>query len=73
MALRILKEKKIIKLCCCHDSSIVYADDCILNTIKNSKIFLVATCDKDLKKRIRKISSVPIISIKKKKFKLIIK
>mmetsp|Transcript_19069 Transcript_19069/g.38892 ORF Transcript_19069/g.38892 Transcript_19069/m.38892 type:complete len:147 (-) Transcript_19069:144-584(-) len=68
LALRVLREKKIIKLTCSHSSSLIYADDCILHTIKNNKNFLVATCDKDLKRRIRKISGVPVISIKKKKF-----
>ncbi len=71
MALKILKEKRIIKLSCCHDSSIIYADDCIIYTKKIFQHFLIATCDKDLRRRIQKISSTPIISIKKKKLKII--
>lgn len=70
LALRVLKAKGIIKLSCCHDSSIIYADDCIFQTVKTFRHFLVATCDKDLKRRIRKISFTPIISIKKRKLQV---
>ena len=64
-------QEKIIKLGCLHPSSIVYADDCILNFIKNKNFFTVATCDKDLMRRVAKISETPVISIRKKKFNLI--
>jgi len=71
LALKLLRQEKIIKLGCLHLSSIVYADDCILNFIKNKNFFIVATCDKDLMRRVSKISETPVISIRKKKVNLI--
>lgn len=32
------------------------------------KCFIIATCDKDLKRRIRKIPGVPIMSIAQRKY-----
>ena len=34
------------------------------------RIYVVATCDKDLKRRIRKIAGVPLISIKERKYQV---
>jgi len=68
LALRCLMDKRIQKINCLHPSEIIYADDCICETIKVFKIFFVATCDKALKLRIKKITSTPVVSIRKKKF-----
>ena len=38
-----------------------YADDCLVNRVTQHKAYIVATCDKDLKRRIRKIPGVPIM------------
>lgn len=45
-----------------------YADDNIVKLVTESKCYIVATCDKDLQRRIRKIPGVPIISIKSRRF-----
>lgn len=68
LALRCVRDKRIQKLNCLHSSKIIYADDCICETIKVFGIFFVATCDKALKVRVQSTRPTPIISIKKKKF-----
>lgn len=45
-----------------------YADDDIIMTVKQHRCFIVATCDKDLRRRIRKIPGVPIMYIKQHKY-----
>ena len=45
-----------------------YADDDIVLTVKQHRCFIVATCDKDLRRRIRKIPGVPIMYIKQHKY-----
>ena len=40
-----------------------YADDCLVNMVKQWRCFIVATCDKELRGRIRKIPGVPCIYI----------
>jgi U3 small nucleolar RNA-associated protein 24 len=71
LALKLLRQKKIIQMICLHPPTIIYADDCLFNSIKIKKNIILATCDKDLRKRVWKISSMPILSIKKKQFILI--
>lgn len=46
----------------------VYADDCIVDTIQRHKIYIVATNDRDLKRRIRKVPGVPIMSAARGKY-----
>ena len=67
LALKCLRNDRIQKITCTHPGKIVYADDCICETIKFFPTFFVATCDKSLKQRIKKISSMPILTLKKKK------
>ena len=47
-----------------------YADDCIVERVTQHRCYIVATCDKDLKRRIRRIPGVPILSIKNHKFEI---
>nr|UXY87278.1 pre-rRNA processing protein, FCF1 [Cryptomonas sp.] len=70
LALKCLRDERVVKLNCFHSSNIIYADDCIYNTAKNCKNYIVATCDRDLKRRIRNLSNVPIISIRKNRYQL---
>lgn len=37
-----------------------YADDCLVSRVTQHKAFIVATCDKDLKRRIRKVCTYSI-------------
>src|SRR3990167_6542070 len=57
MAIRLTKDPRFQRLTCTHKGT--YADDCIVNEVTANRLFIVATCDKDLKRRIRKIPGVP--------------
>lgn len=61
LALRIARDPRIERLPCMHKGT--YADDCIVNRVTQHRCYIVATCDKELKSRIRRIPGVPIISI----------
>ena len=71
LALRFLKNKEIIKLKCFHPNNIVYADDCIFNTVSLYRYFVVATCDIKLKKRVKQIPGSRLLSIRKNRIFLI--
>ncbi|KAF7488535.1 rRNA-processing protein FCF1 -like protein [Sarcoptes scabiei] len=58
LALKIVKEQ-FERLPCSHKG--IYADDCIVNRVQQHKCFIVGTCDKALKRRIRKIPGIPIM------------
>eukprot|EP00485_Elphidium_margaritaceum_P022557 CAMPEP_0202712638 /NCGR_PEP_ID=MMETSP1385-20130828/43553_1 /ASSEMBLY_ACC=CAM_ASM_000861 /TAXON_ID=933848 /ORGANISM="Elphidium margaritaceum" /LENGTH=203 /DNA_ID=CAMNT_0049372727 /DNA_START=21 /DNA_END=632 /DNA_ORIENTATION=- len=64
--LRSIKDPRIRRLKCQHQG--IYADDCICRRLEQHRIFLVATCDRDLKKRLRKIPGVPIVFIQAYRF-----
>merc|ERR1719235_2999311 len=66
VSLKIAKDPRFERLPCLHKGT--YADDCIVNRIKEHKCYIVGTCDRDLKRRIRKIPGVPIMFIAKKKY-----
>lgn len=61
LALRIAKDPRFRRLKCCHSGT--YADDCLVDRVTQNRIYIVATCDKDLKRRLRKIPGVPIMYI----------
>ena len=50
---------RFVRLPCTHFGT--YADDCICRRVRQHKCYIVATCDTDLKRRIRKIG-VPIMA-----------
>lgn len=58
LALQIARDERWKRLECDHKG--VYADDCIVDRCVKSRIYLVATNDRDLKRRVRKIAGVPI-------------
>jgi U3 small nucleolar RNA-associated protein 24 len=45
-----------------------YADDCLVKRVTQHRCYIVATCDKDLKRRIRKIPGVPIMYVAQHKY-----
>ena len=59
VALRIAKDPRFERLPCSHKGT--YADDCICEMVRQHRCYIVATCDTDLKRRIRKIPGVPIM------------
>ena len=57
IALRIARDERWQRLACSH---ITYVDDCLVDRVMKHKIYIVATNDRDLKRRLRKIPGVPI-------------
>jgi len=68
VALRIVRDPRFERLPCLHKGT--YADDCLVQRVTQHKCYIVATCDKDLKRRIRKIPGVPIMYIAKHQFSI---
>ena len=64
VALKIVKDFE--RLPCLHKGT--YADDCLVDRITQHKCYIVATCDKDLKRRIRKVPGVPIMFLSNHKY-----
>ena len=67
VALRMAKDPRFMRMTGYLDHG-HYADDDIVNMVQQHRCFIVATCDKDLKRRIRKIPGVPIMYIAQRKF-----
>ncbi|EUD67003.1 hypothetical protein C922_02587 [Plasmodium inui San Antonio 1] len=68
LALKILKDPRYIRLTCTHKGT--YADDCIVNRVTESRCYIIATNDRDLKIRLRKIPGVPILYAKNFKYRI---
>ncbi|CAH8266138.1 unnamed protein product [Arabidopsis lyrata] len=68
VALRIAKDPRFERLPCVHKGT--YADDCLVDRVTQHKCFIVATCDRDLKRRIRKIPGVPIMYVTRRKYSI---
>ncbi|ODM98980.1 rRNA-processing protein FCF1 [Orchesella cincta] len=68
VALKIIKDPRFERLPCYHKGT--YADDCLVQRITQHKCYIVATCDKDLRRRIRKIPGVPIMYISQHRFSI---
>eukprot|EP01125_Pyxidicula_operculata_P022727 TRINITY_DN9533_c0_g1_i1.p1 TRINITY_DN9533_c0_g1~~TRINITY_DN9533_c0_g1_i1.p1 ORF type:complete len:193 (-),score=34.89 TRINITY_DN9533_c0_g1_i1:60-638(-) len=64
MAMKIAKDPRFERI----PTETTYADDEIVKLVEQHRCYIVATCDKDLKRRLRKIPGVPIMSIKSRKF-----
>ena len=59
LALRVAKDPRFKRYPCDHKGT--YADDCLVNIAAQHKCYIIATCDKQLKGRIRKVPGVPIM------------
>lgn len=68
VALKIARDPRFEKLPCTHQGT--YADDCIVQRVTASKCYIVATNDRDLKRRIRKIPGVPIMYVTQHKYSI---
>eukprot|EP00850_Spirogloea_muscicola_P018642 SM000173S03011 [mRNA] locus=s173:168592:171155:- [translate_table: standard] len=68
VALHIAKDERFERLPCTHKGT--YADDCLVQRVTQHKCYIVATCDRDLKRRIRKIPGVPIMYISQHKYSI---
>ncbi|KAI8464257.1 MAG: Fcf1-domain-containing protein [Monoraphidium minutum] len=66
VALRVAKDPRVERLPCSHKGT--YADDCLCQRATQHKCYIVATCDRDLRRRIRKIPGVPIMYLAKHRY-----
>jgi U3 small nucleolar RNA-associated protein 24 len=66
LALKLTKDPRFKRLSCGHKGT--YADDCIVDRVKGHRCYLVGTNDKDLKRRLRKVPGVPLISVGNHKY-----
>mmetsp|Transcript_22761 Transcript_22761/g.33032 ORF Transcript_22761/g.33032 Transcript_22761/m.33032 type:complete len:196 (-) Transcript_22761:9-596(-) len=68
IALRMAKDPRFEQLPCSHKGT--YADDCLLQRVQQHRCYIVATCDKELKKKIRKVPGVPIMYVANRKYSI---
>ncbi|KAM0752995.1 Fcf1-domain-containing protein [Meredithblackwellia eburnea MCA 4105] len=66
LALRVARDPRFERLPCSHKGT--YADDCIVNRVSQHRCYIVATCDRDLRRRLRKVPGVPLMYISKKRY-----
>ena len=66
LALRLTKDPRFRRLTCNHKGT--YADDCLVDRVKQHRCYMVGTNDKDLKRRLRKVPGVPLISVANHKY-----
>ncbi|KAI1261266.1 Fcf1-domain-containing protein [Xylariaceae sp. FL1019] len=66
LALRIARDERWERIKCDHKGT--YADDCIVDRCMKHRIYIVATNDKDLVRRVRKIPGVPIMNVARGKY-----
>lgn len=66
IALQIARDERWERLECDHKGT--YADDCIVDRVVKQRVYLVGTNDRDLKRRIRKVPGVPILSVARGKY-----
>ncbi|CEI86680.1 Putative rRNA-processing protein FCF1 [Rhizopus microsporus] len=66
IALKIARDPRFERLPCSHKGT--YADDCLVDRVMQHKCYIVATCDRDLKRRIRKVPGIPIMYIANHKY-----
>ncbi|KAK7057540.1 Fcf1-domain-containing protein, partial [Favolaschia claudopus] len=59
VALRIARDPRFERLKCSHSGT--YADDCLVQRVTSHKCYIVATCDRDLRRRIRQIPGIPLM------------
>ena len=69
VALRIAKDPRFTRLPAMTTGA-TYADDDLVERVTAHRVYIVATCDRELKRRIRKIPGVPLISIKERKYQV---
>ncbi|KAL5364609.1 Fcf1-domain-containing protein [Aspergillus floccosus] len=66
LALRVAKDPRFERIRCDHKGT--YADDCLVDRVMKHRVYIVATNDRDLKRRIRKVPGVPIMSVARGKY-----
>ena len=67
IGLRLAKDPRWERLRCAHARG-GYADDCIVDTVSKHRVYIVATNDRGLKRRVRALPGVPIVSVARGKY-----
>jgi U3 small nucleolar RNA-associated protein 24 len=67
IALQIARDERWDRLRCDGHKG-TYADDCLVNRVMKHKIYIVATNDRDLKRRLRRLPGIPIMSVARGKY-----
>ncbi|WFD35607.1 rRNA-processing protein fcf1 [Malassezia cuniculi] len=68
VALRVARDPRFERLECTHKGT--YADDCIIERIQSHKCYIVATCDRELRRRVRQVPGIPLMYIAKRQFRI---
>ena len=63
---RVARDPRFERLRCSHTGT--YADDCLVQRVTAHKCFIVATCDRELRRRIRQIPGVPLMYIVRRRY-----
>jgi hypothetical protein len=63
---RVARDTRFERLRCSHTGT--YADDCLVQRVTAHKCYIVATCDRELRRRIRQIPGVPLMYIVKRRY-----
>lgn len=53
MKVKHAQDPRVERLPCMHSGT--YADDCICERVRQHRCYIVATCDRDLRRRLRKV------------------
>lgn len=62
----VARDPRFERLTCTHTGT--YADDCLIQRVTAHKTFIVATCDRELRRRVRKIPGVPLMYIVRRRY-----
>lgn len=62
----VARDTRFERLPCSHTGT--YADDCLVQRVTTNRCFIVATCDRELRRRIRKIPGVPLMYIVRRRY-----
>ena len=65
-SLSVARDPRFERLPCSHTGT--YADDCLVQRVTANRCFIVATCDRELRRRIRKIPGVPLMYIVRRRY-----
>jgi len=63
---RVARDPRFERLPCNHSGT--YADDCLVQRVTAHKCYIVATCDRELRRRIRQIPGIPLMYIVKRRY-----
>src|ERR1700679_3736874 len=65
-SLSVARDPRFERLHCSHTGT--YADDCLVQRVTAHKCYIVATCDRELRRRIRQVPGVPLMYIVKRRY-----